>query len=111
MGFVDVSMYYLCDELVIFGFMPIIKEILKEFRKGLVISSISHEEDVIIYPYADSDKEFMMQPHGVVGQSFQIYACVMSDFRVKILFTLFYSDILGTINIAPFNFNLTIRHL
>lgn len=89
MGFVDVTMYYLCDELVVFGFMSIIKAILKEFRKGLVIFSISHEEDVIIYPYADSGKEFIMQPHGVVGESFQMYARVMSDLGVKIPFTLF----------------------
>lgn len=84
MGFVDVTMYYLCDELVVFGFMSIIKALLKEFHKGLVISSISHEKDVIIYPYADSGKEFVMQPHEVVGESFQMYACVMSDLGVKI---------------------------
>lgn len=82
--------------MMFFGRFPFLlsRKTLPFFRSKLSISSIGHEEDVIVTPCIPGEKVCIQCPKGVKDEMYHMYAAVLEEFRVKIPFTPFEMDVL-----------------
>lgn len=71
------------------------------FWSKLSISSIGHEEDVIVTPCIPGEKVCIQCPKGVKDEMYHMYAAVLEEFKVKIPFTPFDMDVLKFVNMTP----------
>lgn len=65
------------------------------------ISSTENEKDVVMEPCVVGERVWITQPMGVSNKYFYFYLGVIEDFRIRIPFTDFESDLLKTLNVAP----------
>lgn len=56
MEFVDMIMDYFCDEAMSFSYMFITIFKVNDFHGGMIISSIGHENDIILDPFIEGEK-------------------------------------------------------
>lgn len=65
------------------------------------VSSTGNEDDVVIEPYVVGEGVCITRPKGVPDEYFYFYSGVIVDFKIRIPFTDFESDLLKTLNVAP----------
>lgn len=63
------------------------------------ISSTDNEEDVVQEPCVIGERVYITRPRGVSNKYFYFYLAVIEDFKIRIHFTDFESDLLKTLNI------------
>lgn len=74
---------------------------ISKLRSNTLVSSTRNEEDVILAPCVDSESVCITRPKGVSDEYFYFYSGVIEDFKIRILFTDFESNLLKTLNICP----------
>lgn len=78
MNFTYMSLYYLCDEVVSFGFMFIIEARVIGFQEW-ESSSLLAMRKRLFWSFMDGKKACMRWPPDMVGKNFFMYSCVISD--------------------------------
>ena len=71
------------------------------FLSKLPISSIEHEENVIMTSCIPGEKVCIQRPKGVKDEMLHMYVVVLDELGMKILFTPFEMDVLKYLKMAP----------
>lgn len=104
-GFMDIVMEmigsFIDQEILSYDHNTIDDSDISKLWSNKKISSIKNEEDVVLEPCVDGERVCITWPKGVSVEYFYFYSGVIEDFKIRIPFIDFESNLFKTLNNTP----------